>query len=428
MAILVSKTYWLGMPFNFRVWPEHTNCEPVTLKADDFRELRGLYWTDKSRPKPKIGVIAMHPRADFTHHYIVPRFTKAGFAVLGANTRNPNNDTNTIHEEIILDVNACVKFLKEQKGIEKVVLFGNSGGGSLFAFFQAQARLEPSKRIEKDPAGVSVMLKAAKMVPADGIILCSAHKGEGKIMNECIDGSVVDENNPLVSDPELDMYDPRNGFKEPPEWTEYSAEFVKRYRAAQHERVRRIDANARALIDDTRRALEIKNDPEFKKWPYEKRLKVLRQEAYEPIMIVYRTMANPHYVDKHLDPSDRPYGSLISERPDLMNMQYLGFGRIETPRAWLSTWSGISSNADLCANLRKIEEPVIVVNAGKDNEIFPNTDAKPIFESVVSKDRKYVNFPDALHYFEPPFGQKTAPDVEKLMDLLVPWVEERFAK
>lgn len=427
MAILVSKTYWLGMPFNFRIWPEHAVCEPVTLKADDFRELRGLYWTGKHQPKPKIGVVVMHPRADFTHHYIVPRFTKAGFAVLGANTRNPNNDTNTIHEEIILDANACVKYLKEVKGCEKVLLFGNSGGGSLFAFFQAQARLDPAKRIQTDPAGFPVMLKAAKMVPADGLMLCSAHKGEGKIMNECIDASVVDERTPLLTDPEIDMYDPRNGFREPPQWSEYSKEFYTRYREAQLARVRRIDGIAQGYLDDNRRALELSKDPEFKKLPYEKRLKTLRAEAFEPVMVIYRTMANPHYVDKHLDPSDRPYGSLISERPDLMNMQYLGFGRMCTPRAWLSTWSGISSNADLCANLRQIAEPVIVVNAGRDNEIFPETDAKPIYESVASKDRKYVNFPEALHYFEPPFGQKEAPDVDKLMDLLVPWVEERFA-
>ncbi len=428
MAILVSKTYWLGMPFNFRIWPEHAACEPVTLKADDFRELRGLYWVAKNQPKPKIGVVVMHPRADFTHHYIIPRFTKAGYAVLGANTRNPNNDTNTVHEEIILDANACVKYLKDVKGCEKVLLFGNSGGGSLFAFFQAQAKLEPAKRIEKDPSGASVMLKAAKMVPADGLMLCSAHKGEGRIMNECIDPSVVDESKPLLTDPDIDMYDPKNGFKEPPEWSHYAPEFYKRYRAAQHARILRLDAIARSYNDDFRRALDLKSDPEFKKLPYEKRMKTLRQEAFEPVMVIYRTMANPHYVSKDLEPSERPYGSLISERPDLMNMQYLGFGRMCTPRAWLSTWSGESSNADLCRNLKQITEPVIVVNAGRDNEIFPETDAKPIYEAVASKDRKYVNFPSALHYFEPPFGQKEAPDVDKLMDLLVPWIEERFSK
>ena len=45
------------------------------------------------------------------------------------------------------------------------------------------------------------------MIPADGLIYISTHKGEGMIMNEIIDPSVVDENQPHLTDPSLDMYD-----------------------------------------------------------------------------------------------------------------------------------------------------------------------------------------------------------------------------
>ena len=48
-------------------------------------------------------------------------------------------------------------------------------------------------------------------------------------------------------------------------------------------------------------------------------------------MLIYRTMANLNYVDNALDPSNRGYGSLLSERPDLMNFQLMGFGRVQTP-------------------------------------------------------------------------------------------------
>ena len=40
--------------------------------------------------------------------------------MLTANTRNPNNDTTTVHEDIILDLGACVRVLKEEHGVEKV--------------------------------------------------------------------------------------------------------------------------------------------------------------------------------------------------------------------------------------------------------------------------------------------------------------------
>ena len=49
-----------------------------------------------------------------------------------------------------------------------------------------------------------------------------------------------------------------------------------------------------------------------------------RERAAEPMLIVYRTMANPAFVDDTIDPSPRDYGSLLSERPDLMNYAALG--------------------------------------------------------------------------------------------------------
>ena len=77
-------------------------------------------------------------RVDFGRHYSFPRLLAAGIGCLGANTRNPNNDTDTVHEQIILDVGACVAHLRD-RGVRNVILLGNSGGGSLNAFYQAQA-------------------------------------------------------------------------------------------------------------------------------------------------------------------------------------------------------------------------------------------------------------------------------------------------
>lgn len=264
------------------------------------------------------------------------------------------------------------------------------------------------------------------MVPADGLVYLSAHRGEGHIMNECIDPSLVDEDDPLSTDDELDMYAPHNGFVPAPSWSEYAPEFVTRYRKAQLARVARIDAIAREHIGDVERARELAASDTFKSLPARKQQELERRKYFQRVMIIYRTMANLHYVARHLDPSPREYGSLLSDRPDLMNMQILGFGRLATPHAWLSTWSGLSSRADLVKNVREIDEATLVVNAGRDREIYPNTDAKPIFEAVASPDKTFVDMPNARHYFEPDFGQKDAPDVEALMDRVVPWIEERF--
>jgi pimeloyl-ACP methyl ester carboxylesterase len=429
---LVAKTYWLGTPFAMRRLPGDYAVESLVLKAADGREHRGLLWTSRKARKPKTGAVVMHPRADFQHHYVVPRLVEAGIAVLAATTRNPNNDTTTVHEEIILDVGSCIAELK-RRGVQNVVLIGNSGGGALNGFYQSQAVTPKGQRIATTPGGRPTRLNQVDMIPADAMIYLAAHKGEGMIMNEVIDPSVVDEADPHATDPTLDMYDEANGFLTPTaldgsdaQWSRYDDAFVTRYRAAQRARVARLDAIARALITDNERAEQLHADPDFVKLPAARRRDILRREAFEPIMTVYRTMANLHYVDNHLDPSPRDYGSILSPRSDLMNWKLLGFGRYATPHAWLSTWSGLSSHANQMTDLPKITAPTLFINAGKDQEIFPATDARPMFEVVAAPDKTFLEFPDAQHYFNPPFGQKAAPDVETVMNAVVPWILERF--
>ena len=225
---LVAQAYWEGAPFFFR--PADARVDSVCLRSEDGRQILGLFWRRASHPRPRVAAVLMHPRVDFSRHYTIPRLLEAGIGVLTANTRNPNNDTTTVHEEIILDLGACVRGLREDWGVEKVVLIGNSGGGSLDALYQSQAALAPPDRIQKTPGGVSTALGRVEMSPADALVLISAHKGQGMVMNECIDPAVMDESDPDVSDEELDMYRAANGFRPAPEWSRYQPDFVKRYR------------------------------------------------------------------------------------------------------------------------------------------------------------------------------------------------------
>jgi hypothetical protein len=49
-----------------------------------------------------------------------------------------------------------------------------------------------------------------------------------------------------------------------------------------------------------------------------------------------------------------------------------------------------------------------------------------MFAAVAAPDKTFIEFEGAQHYFNPPFGQTDAPDVEKVMDAVVPWILERF--
>ena len=143
-------------------------------------------------------------------------------------------------------------------------------------------------------------------------------------------------------------------------------------------------------------------------------------------MVTYRTMANLDYADNSLDPSERGYGSLLSERPDLMNFQLTGFGRVLTPDAWLSTWSGLSSRANLTETGASITEPVVQVTAGRDLDAFPRAHSQAIFNALASSDKTLLDFPDQLHYFEPDEGESPTAGAQMQMDKLVPWLQERF--
>lgn len=427
--ILVANTYWGGMPFWFRRAPEDARAESLALRTDDQRQIRALYWRKESAPPPRTGVLLMHPRVDFTHHYAVPRLVEAGLGVLAANSRHAGNDVACEHEELLLDVAACVKWLRRKAGCARVILLGNCGGGSLMGYYQAQARLAPAERLARSPGGSPTRFQSAEMTPGDAVVLVAAHRGQGHVLLRSIDAAVTDEDDPFASDPALDIYDPRNGFREPPAPSSYSPGFVAAVRAAQTERVRQLDQRARALCQAHDAATEESERPGFAARPFAERHEVLKRRAHEPILLVQRTMANPAFCDPSLDAdpagATRDYGSLLSDRPDLMNLTALGFARTCTPRAWLSTWSQLSSHADLVANAARFVEPTLIAYAARDREVYFGRDVQPVFDACAAGDKRLVRIEGARHYFEPDFGATAAPDVERLMDEVVPWILER---
>ena len=392
----ISSTYLDGMPFRFKTAPPGVDVRSEVLTTADRREVRALYWTPAG-PPPKIAVVAMHPRIDFTHHYTFPGLLAAGIGCLGAMSRNLGDDTDTIHEDLVLDVAACVRWLSER--VETVVLLGNCGGGSLMGLYQSQAEAAPAERIARTPGGRRSFLREAPLPKAAGLVIHAAHRGQGRVLLRTIDPSVTDEADPLSVDPSLDPYDPRNGFVRG-SWSTYDPAFVARYREAQRARVERLDGVARGLLAERKAA----------KGTDERRAHLAR------LMVIYRTSASLESLDRTLDPSNRDYGTLLSEQPEIQNLERLGYARVLTPEAWLSTWSGLSSNADLAVTLRGVGVPVLLVHAGADREVL-NSDLAAMQQA--RPDATVVTFETARHYFEP--------DRQPMNEALAGWIRERFA-
>src|SRR5207244_13396853 len=111
----------------------------------------------------------------------------------------------------------------------------------------------------------------------------------------------------------------------------------------------RLDASARASIEARLRArAAAKEDAD---------LQARIRGAHTPIFQVWRTDADPRCFDLALDPSDRKWGTVWGNDPIASNFGSIGFGRSCTAESWLSTWSGLSSNASFEKCGAAIEQP-----------------------------------------------------------------------
>jgi hypothetical protein len=359
-------------------------------------------------------VSLMHPRQQLVHHPMIAYFLHRGLAVWTQDTRSPNNDLNLVHEQAILDVAAGQVFLRDL-GFDKLLVFGHSGGGTLFAYYIEQSALEPEFRIDVTPAGRPISLSGAQMPVPDAAIFLAPHPGQGIVLRHCIDPSVVDDHDPMGVFPALDMYDPANGFAPPGTSSTYQSEFLAEYRKAQLRRIKHIDGLARELASD---AAEARVEYASTQDPRDRRRSLIPR-----VITTYRTDADPRYVDLSIDVNDRHYGSLFSRRPDLTNYGLVGFGRFTTPDAWLSTWSALSSNAIFERCAKGVHIPTMFVEFTGDQAAYP-ADYDRMYAALASADKSRASA-RGLHFGQP--LHKTEPTGYASADMVIaPFLEERF--
>jgi len=201
-------------------------------------------------------------------------------------------------------------------------------------------------------------------------------------------------------------------------------EFLGRYRAAQVDRVARIDAIARQRIAEQRLFQDMISDEGLAGLSESTRTYVSRRAFLGTFIHVYRTDANPSSVDLSITPSKRDYGSIITVRPDLANYTENGFAKTLTPKAWLSLWSGLSSRTSLLDNLPKITVPTLVVTYTGDNAIYPVV-ADSIFEHSPAAD-KSIAYVDADHFGFPLKSHPEGKGREEAGRTVATWLKKRF--
>lgn len=295
-------------------------------------------------PQPSDTVIVfMHPIGGGAYLPMTTALAKAGHHVIYCNSRYRGVDSALITEKVVEDLGACVEHAKNRLGYSNVVLAGWSGGGSLSAYYQSQAE-HPT--VTTTPAGDPLDLVARDLIPADGVLFLAAHISRHGTLTEWMDASILDERDPDVRDPELDLYSAAN-----PEQPPYTAQFLERYRAAQISRNRRITRWVKAKLASIRAS----DSP-------------LREHGF----VVHGTMADPRWLDPTVDPSDRRPGWCYLGDPRVVNMSPVGLARFTTLRSWLSQWSYDDARGDIAAVAPQISVPVLVVGNTADDACTPS--------------------------------------------------------
>ncbi|CAM4382488.1 Esterase/lipase [Mycobacterium basiliense] len=344
---------------------------------------QGLYHR-AADSKPQIAMIATHYQIDFSEHYLADYLAARGIGFLGWNTRFRGFESSFLLDHALVDIGVGVRWLRDIAGVETVVLLGNSGGGSLMAAYQSQA-VDPNVT---PLAGMRPAAGATELPTADAYIATAAHPGRPDVLTAWMDAAVIDENDPVATDPGLDLFNEGNG---PP----YSPEFLGRYRAAQV-------ARNESITD----------------WAEEELKRVRAAGFSDRPFSVMRTWADPRMVDASIEPTKREPNLCYAGTPVKANRSAYGIAAACTLRSWLGMWSLRVAQTRAEPHLGRITCPALVINADADTGVFPS-DAQRIHDALASTDKAQASV-DTDHYFTTPGAR------DEQAGIIANWIEKRF--
>ena len=261
------------------------------------------------------------------------------------------------------------------------------------------------------------------LLPADGLILLAGALSEGALGLDNLDPSVIDEEDPLSCDPTLDMFNPANGYRKPPDTSKYSAAFLTRYRAAQRARCQRIDARARQDVERRRQYRAMMNGPGFAARPLEEQNYITRMACASTTLVIYRTMADPALTDLSIHPNKRQIIGLMQPDPQIANWSVPGFVQMMTPEGWLSTWSGLSTRCNMHENIKSLTQPLLVINFEADVTILPFV-AEGTYANAGCADKQLIRI-DADHFAFKAQAPRDA-GIEETGAAILDWLKRRF--
>lgn len=421
-------------------------------------------------PRDHIGIFVMHPSSPFINSPICTELANRGYQTLCAD--NPfsfNGDAYKGYEDhsaIIARGINCLKGIAPPgianspctsiAGIRKIIIIGHSMGGPMMAFYQNIAEngavtcQRPERLIPCDPTNLSNLPKA------DGVILLDSHLGDAFSTMTYTDPAVVREAQPGVRNPNVDLFDPRNGFDPNlPAQTilgtpstggaTYSDRFVKAFLAGQSKRHNQlIDEALQELRDITNGIGNLyPDDMPFvvpgtngaRLWQHDTRFLKCTQGKYLLLTAANPLGEGPEIIcSVRLPQPNRATALSFASVTNVSVRVWLGAHAVLTTKDYNQTPDDIpgivyeSSNTSAPTNIEGITKPLLIVVMGA--HYFMRPDEIILEHAMNTNDKTMVAVEGASHVFTPctaceaALGVSFGDTVKRLFDFVDTWLTE----
>src|SRR5690348_7138668 len=205
-----------------------------------------------------VGIEITHDSSSYVNFSACTQLAQRGFTTLCADGPFGNSviaDKFAYYglEQIVPTVASAINYLRTKvtgPAIDKVVIFGHSGGGSLQPFYENVAENGPSVCQRPEQIVPCIDTDLHNLPKADGVIIFDAHPGLAFGEFTYMDPAILVNANPPGNvptnrDQSVDMFDPANGYNIATNEGVYSSSFVKRFLEAQA--IRNQDTLSQAL-------------------------------------------------------------------------------------------------------------------------------------------------------------------------------------
>ena len=199
-----------------------------------------VYQPSEISEKTGIGIVVMHSDEDYMGFLPNPELSKRGYTIIATVPTQGK-----VISEKLLNIKSCVEYLRNQPGIQQVILLGHSGGATVMTAYQLVA--------EKGKAAFDGKLyndwneKLADLPKADGLMLLDANFGNSLMTLLSLDANISKQDEGFIDTCRFNQKDPANGYVAGGN-SIYKDSFVASYNQAQRNRLQVLMAMAKERL------------------------------------------------------------------------------------------------------------------------------------------------------------------------------------